>query len=512
MTDYVSKDYSQYGKGGRLQPWVPEANIPKTARQPEVSPGLVGNTYDIEQSVRGLRGIQSENTSYLLADKGVISGGLGPSLAIDTVTGAIAKQLEGNGDARKADIRKDNPEASDSRASLSTPVDSELLRSLDQFAQRADKLLTGVGGNSTSDVLRNIDKSTGPPLPQEQISSNSPDSVNNRLGALARLSDDGSVSDGQAAAWADMVKTKTISSEDLDKVSGLSGRKFIDMISENNPAITRDQAVESVAAQQDNKEVAARYGLEATIQRSHAESANNLALGAGQHDGPFNQSTLKNIQDIMAEGDWADVSRKVSGAMASSVLDMSDESLHDVDKRNSAMGSAARDVIKEQATTDNQFAELGDRLNSLGDGKRDFYLTQMADDAANLSELGKADVPITKPLQDKTADILGDSGSVDTADKDAPTNELDMRSLLETNVDLPDSMSLDSFTKDKVQAGNQPLDRDNLAPTAGSDEAKTVVLRGATINVTSEDASIQLTGVDSGPASEATPTAPAVTG
>jgi hypothetical protein len=149
-------------------------------------------------------------------------------------------------------------------------------------------------------------------------------------------------------------------------------------------------------------------------------------------------------------------------------------------------------------------------------------LSQLGSNVANSAQEKLKTVP---PVDAGPFRQSFDQYAGDTTDITSPTNTIDSMLMdskdssmseqirqFESLSKTEQAMMVDSRTMDKLESGSQSLGRESVAGNDGELSAKTVVLHGATINVTSEAANIQLTGVDSGPASEATTTAPAVDG
>jgi hypothetical protein len=310
--------------------------------------------------------------------------------------------------------------------------------------------------------------------------------------------------------------------DSLKHIETLQNSPFLDVLAEDSGALTRQGAIEAIDNQPANREAFARYSLDDVMRKSQQTDTLNRELGAGPYEGPFNQSMLSAIQQIMGGGDWSKVSRSVSGAMASSLISHDERAEILGGDWSELTGQAADKYIQNQAEVDPQFKELDDRLNSMG---RQETLSQLGSNVANSAqEKLKAVPPVDAgPFRQSFDQYAGDTTDITSPthqqledayrlSKDSSMSEQIRQFESLSKAEQADAMSVDSRTMDKLESGSQSLGRESVAGNDGELSAKTVVLHGATINVTSEAANIQLTGVDSGPASEATTTAPAVDG
>jgi len=547
MADNIPKDYSEYATSGSV--WAPENSESSV-------PDLLGNMHDV-----------ANFSTELTTDSPIVSGGLSDSLSLDSLSGTLVKQIELSSPSirESSDVSpskstdmsafsSDELEASISRIMESRRSPDDLSWSAESYASqnleditdttlsvlpdppvatykesRAPDPPVATYTESRAPALQKLDNPLTPLAPivtptanltppsnttPYVATENSPAALPNRAGALTRLLDDGLLTDGQAFNWADKLRTGDIDLDSLKHIETLQNSPFLDVLAEDSGPLTRQGATEAIDNQSANREAFARYSLDDVMHKSQQTDTLNRELGAGPYEGPFNQSTLSSIQQIMGEGDWSKVSRSVSGAMSSSLIDK-DRSALLGGGPSELIGPAADKYIQSQAEVDPQFKDLDDRLNSMG---RQETLSQLGSNAANsVQEKLKAVPPVdavASLLTSDTVDITPPTNTIDsilTDSKDHPAQP-GIASLLDSSAETADRMSVDSGTMDKLESGNQSLGREAAAGNDGELSAKTVVLRGATINVTSEDANIQLTGVDSGPASEATTTAPAVDG
>ena len=536
MADNIPKDYSEYALSGSV--WSPENS--KAA-----VPDLLGNMHDVANSA----------TEMVTENSAIIGGGLSDSLSLNSLSGSLVKQFElSSPDVREPGEVSTSRETSSETVS-SAEIDASVARIMGNRGSQEDptwsakayasldsgeitnNALSGlpdppvaVSAKSRAPSLQKLDNPITPPAPivmptaspapinnaaQYTAIDSNPASLTNRAGALTRLLDDGLLEGGQARNMADKLKAGDIELSSLEHVSTLRDSSFIDLLAEDSGPITRQDATEAISSQQDNREAFARHGLGDVVFNSQKADARNQELGAGPYDGPLNKSTLSSIQQIMGgEDDWTKVSRAVSGAMASS-LTGEDPSLAPAE----ITGLAADKYIQSQADVDPQFKALDDRLNKVD---RQKTLQQMGTNATKSVQEKLRAVPqinVESSLMTPDAvDITPPETTRDSALTDLEGyqpqqgSKTSITSLLESSVETADSMSVDSKTLDKLDSGNQSVGRDSANGSGSEISAKTVVLHGATINVTSDDANIQLTGVDSGPASEATATAPAVDG